>query len=176
MSAFWHARSRLMSAKPHGVHLEAITCLYLWPWSALYKVLISVSRHLTLGQASDEYINLAVSGRPEIYKFLYRKYGAGSSANLVDKSRRDKMMNSFTRVQYTRRSNHTEDIISPLLLVCCLAGGSCSCRIIWLHGPWVGARPDGCPTNTRATCMDRPQSYSLMRCRPRSRGVGGCDS
>jgi hypothetical protein len=124
------------------LHLEAITCLYLWPWSALYKVLISVSRHLTLGQASDEYINLAVSDRPEIYKFLYRKYGAGSSANLVDKSRRDKMMNSFTRVQYTRRSNHTEDIISPLLLVCCLAGGSCSCRIICLHGPWVGARTD----------------------------------
>jgi hypothetical protein len=52
------------------------------------------------------------------------------------------MMNSFTRVQYTRRSNHTEDIISPLLLACCLAGGSCSCRIICLHGPWVGARTD----------------------------------
>lgn len=29
--------------------------MYLWPWSALYKAVISCPRHLTLGQASDEY-------------------------------------------------------------------------------------------------------------------------
>jgi hypothetical protein len=55
-----------------SIALEAITCLYLWPWSALYKLLISCSQHLTPGQALDEYINVGVS---DLDKFLYRKCG-----------------------------------------------------------------------------------------------------
>jgi hypothetical protein len=157
------------------LHLEAITCLYLWPWSALYKVLISISRHLTPGQASDEYINLAVSGRPEIYKFLYRKYGARIICQFgrqVTQGQDDEFLHEsavHAPIQPHRRYHFS---ITTRLLPCWWFVFLPHNLLAWS----VGGCTDGCPTNTRATCMDRPQSYSLMRCRPRSRGVGGCDS
>lgn len=54
--------------------------MYLWPWSALYKAVISCPRHLTLGQASDEYtdgpciirlISFPIDHQPKRNEFSY---------------------------------------------------------------------------------------------------------